>query len=256
MMAFLRCFATLVAPLLLASCAGEEPRGPVVLAAASMQELLTEVAEAWAAEGNAAPVLSFAATPALARQVEQGAPADLFISADAEWMDWLAERGLVDTASRRDIVGNALVLVASEEFYQGNDIAVNLRALGEGRLALADPDSVPAGRYARASLERMGLWAEVESQIVPAENVRAALALVEAGEARLGIVYATDARASQRVRLVAQFAPEVTPAITYPAAQLVQSRHSQAQDFLAFLSSPQAQEIFAAHGFLPPDRAP
>lgn len=245
----------MLTPFLLASCGQEVPRGPVVLAAASMQESLTEVAAAWAAQGNPAPVLSFAGTPALARQVEQGAPADLVISADAGWMDWLEENRLVNTASRRDIAGNALVFVASGNTDQTADIAEIVRGLGDGRLALADPQSVPAGRYARAALASMGLWDEVESRVVPAENVRAALALVEAGEAQLGIVYATDAKASQRVRVVAQFAPEHAPAITYPAAQLVQSRHPQAADLLAFLSSTQAQQIFAGHGFVPPASA-
>lgn len=250
-----RCAAALAAIALCASCGTAAPRGPLVLAPASMQESLTAVAETWTAQGHPAPVLAFAGTPALARQVEQGAPADLIISADAEWMDWLEDRGLVDAATRQIIAGNALVLVAPVNASERAGLQANLQALGDGRLALADPQSVPAGRYARAALEKMGLWDEVEARVVPAENVRAALALVETGEARLGIVYATDARASQLVLAVAQFSPDDVPAITYPAARLVRSQHPLAQDFLAFLTGPEAQAIFADHGFLPPERA-
>lgn len=244
-----RCAATLLAIVSLSACAPPEPRGPLVLAASSMQEALGEAAALWKGQGHPAPVLSFAGTPALARQVEQGAPADIVISADAEWMDWLAERDLVDPGTRRDIASNALVLVAADTQDTGGTIGDRLQALGDGRLAIADPASVPAGRYARAALESMGLWVLVEDRIVPAENVRAALALVESGEARFGIVYASDALASQRVHRVASFDRADTPPIVYPAARAARSQHAEAQAFLDFLAGPQAQAIFAEHGF-------
>lgn len=251
-----RCAVALLAVATLASCAKEEPRGPVVLAASSMQEALTDVAAAWTEQGHPAPVLSFAATSALVRQVEQGAPADIAIAADAEWMHWLEERKLVDPASIRVLGANALVLVSADPAQGEQTIADSLAGLGNGRLAIADPQSVPAGRYAREALEGMFLWDDVEDRIVPAENVRAALALVESGEADLGIVYATDARASQRVRVVATFAAADTPAILYPAALIADAPHADAQAFLDFLSSSEAQTIFAEHGFLPPGQGP
>ena len=164
--------------------------GPVVLGASSLQESLEEVGKAWAAEGHAAPVLSFAASSALARQVEQGAPADLFVSADEEWMDKLEGQNLLRAGTRGDILTNQLVLVTRK----GGTVR-RLADLRDGKLALADPGAVPAGKYAKAALESLGQWQAVEAKVVPAENVRAALALVERGEAALGIVYTTDALA-------------------------------------------------------------
>jgi len=238
-------FVTLVLSQL-AACgeANESARGPVVLAASSMQESLADVAGAWAADGHPAPVLSFAATSALARQIEQGAPADLFVSADRDWMDTLADRGLLREGTRRDIVSNRLVLV------RGTGTATSgLVGLDAGRLALADPVAVPAGRYAKAALESLGQWQAVESRVVPVENVRAALALVERGEAALGIVYATDAAASNKVEVVRELPADSHPPIRYPAAVLAGSEHPDAAAFLAFLQSPEAQGLFRKHGF-------
>ena len=230
----------------IAGCGGADapPRGPVVLAAASLQGPLEEVAAAWASEGHATPVLSFAATSALARQIEEGAPADVFLSADEEWMDLVEERGLLRTETRKDLLGNRLVLVT-----QRGGAVRSLATLGDGRLALADPNAVPAGKYARAALERLGEWQAVEDRMVPAENVRAALALVERGEAALGIVYATDAQASDRVEVVRKLPEASHPSIRYPAAVLGASDHPEAAGFLAFLLSAEARRIFAAHGF-------
>lgn len=239
---------------LLAACGGpEEPeRGPTVLAASSLQEALEEVGDAWTAQGRPAPVLSFAATSALARQAEQGAPADLFVSADEEWMDTLADENLLRAGTRRDLLTNRLVLISSTipqmpaaAMEDGEGFR---RALAEGRLALADPDAVPAGKYARASLEEMGLWDEVSDRVVPTENVRAALALVSRGEAELGIVYATDATAGGAT--VVGLLPEAShPPIRYPVAILEGSQHPDAAAFLAFLSSAEAKRIFERHGF-------
>ncbi|HEY6814354.1 MAG TPA: molybdate ABC transporter substrate-binding protein [Croceibacterium sp.] len=238
------CLALLFPALLACNQAEEPAQGPVVLAASSLQESLEEVGKAWAAEGYAAPVLSFAATSALARQVEQGAPSDLFVSADEEWMDTLAGQNLLRADTRVDLLGNRLVLVGRK----GGTVRA-LADLGDGRLALADPAAVPAGKYARAALESLGQWAAVEAKIVPAENVRAALALVERGEAPLGIVYVTDAMASDGVEVIETFPAESHPPIRYPAAVLAGSTHPDAAAFLAFLGADKARAIFARHGF-------
>ena len=238
----LLCLA-LILPALLA-CSEQPETGPVVLAASSLQESLEEVGKAWAAEGHAAPVLSFAASSALARQVEQGAPADLFVSADEEWMDTLEGQNLLRVGTRGDLLTNRLVLVTKK----GGTVR-GLADLGDGKLALADPGAVPAGKYARAALESTGAWPAVESNVVPAENVRAALALVERGEAALGIVYATDAMASDGVEVLETFPESSHPPIRYPAAVLAEATHPDAAAFRAFLASDEARRIFTTHGF-------
>lgn len=241
--------------LLFAPGAIAQERGPVVLAAASLQESLTEAANLWAAQGHAKPVLSFAASSALARQVIAGAPADLFLSADEEWMDAVAKAGLLRPRTRTTLLGNRLVLIAPAASKvrltpaRGFPLA---RALGSGRLALADPAAVPAGKYAKASLTALGVWASVAAKVAPAENVRAALALVERGAAPLGIVYATDARASKAVRVVGVFPASSHPPIRYPVALLKASGHKDAAGFRAFLLSKQGRAIFARHGFSNP----
>nr|WP_294170257.1 molybdate ABC transporter substrate-binding protein [uncultured Sphingomonas sp.] len=240
---------------LLGACAQQpQERAPLVLAAASLQEALNAAADAWAAEGHRRPTLSFAASSALARQVESGAEADLFISADREWMDHVAQAGRIRPDSRRDLAGNALVLIAPRSKSQPpaalrrNEL---VRALGDGRLAMADPDSVPAGKYGKAALQSLDLWSAVEQRVARAENVRAALALVERGEAPLGIVYATDANASEKVRVAATFPPNSHPPITYPIA-LLSDASSEAEAFYRFLLSDRGRAIFAAHGFTAP----
>jgi len=235
--------------LLVAACsapADRQAKGTVVLAAASLQEALTDAGEAWAAAGHIAPRLSFAGSSALARQVEAGAPADLFISADEQWMDYLAERDLLRPGSRRVIATGDLVLVAPLS-SQANGIA----ALDHGRLALADPDAVPAGRYAKAALQNLDLWSGIAPRVVPAENVRAALALVERGEVPLAIVYASDAGVSPAAKVIFRFAPDTHPPIRYPAAILRTATHPDAGAFLDFLASPAGQRILAARGFGP-----
>lgn len=236
--------ALLFPALLACSEADESQAGPVVLAASSLQGALEEVGKAWAAEGQAAPVLSFAASSALARQVEQGAPADVFVSADEEWMDTLESQNLLRAGSRGDVLTNRLVLVTKT----GGTVR-SLADLADGKLALADPGAVPAGKYAKAALESLGQWTMVEDKVVPAENVRAALALVERGEAALGIVYATDAIASDKVEVLETFPEASHPSIRYPAAVLAGSTHPDAAAFRAFLGSDEAGRIFARHGF-------
>lgn len=230
----------------------EEP-APLVLAAASLQESMNEAADAWAAKGHARPTLSFAASSALARQILAGAPADLFVSADGNWMDAVARGGHVQPGTRRLLLGNSLVLVAPglavpPAIDLGRSNAL-LASLGDGRLAMADPDSVPAGRYGRAALTSLGMWNGVSNRIARGENVRAALALVERGEAPLGIVYATDARASARVRVVATFPAGSHPPIHYPIALLTGAPSPDAASFHAFLLSAEGRAIFARYGF-------
>lgn len=254
-MALLRTLCLFLAALLLAPAASAAERGPLVLAAASLQESLTEAADAWAAQGHARPVLSFAASSALARQIMAGAPADLFLSADEPWMDAVQKAGLLRGGTRTTLLGNRLVLIAQAGSKvrltpaRGFPIA---RTLGGGRLAVADPDAVPAGKYAKAALTSLGVWRGVAGRLAPAENVRAAMALVERGAAPLGIVYATDAKASRAVRVVGTFPASSHPPIRYPVAVLKASRHKDAAAFRAFLLSRQARAIFARHGFSAP----
>ena len=239
----------LVLPLLAACGSSGETvpeRGPTVLAASSLQEALDEAGAAWTAQGHSEPVLSFAATSALARQVEQGAPADLFFSADEEWMDTLAEQNLLRAGTRRDLLGNRLVLVSR----RGGTVR-GLEELGEGKLALADPDAVPAGKYARAALESLGLWQAVADNVVPAENVRAALALVGRGEAPLGIVYQSDVIAEPGVAIVGAFPERTHPRIVYPAALTVRAR-PEAKAVLDVIASAEARVVFVKHGFVAP----
>lgn len=226
--------------------------GPVVLAAASLQEAMTAAADRWAAEGNPPPVLSFAATSALARQVETGAPADLFVSADEAWMDHLAARGLLRRGTRSAFLANSLVLVAPAASAAKLDVGPGFplaKALGSGRLAMADPDAVPAGRYGKQALVRLGVWPSVEEKVARADNVRVALAFVSRGEAPFGIVYATDALAEPGVRVVGTFPAGSHAPIRYPLAVLETSRNPGAEAFRRFLLSSEGQAIFRRYGF-------
>jgi len=226
-----------------------------VFAAASLRDALEAATREWAAATGEHVVVSYAASSALARQIEHGAPADLFVSADADWVAYLDARGLVVPGSRRDLLANDLVLVAPSasrirvELSPGLDLAA---ALGKGRLALADPRAVPAGKYARAALASLGAWKGVERRIAGAENVRAALALVARGEAPLGIVYGTDAAAEPRVRVVGTFPAGSHPPIVYAAVRLRRARDPAAGTLLAWLASPAAQPAFQRFGFRRP----
>ena len=224
---------------------------PLVLAAASLQESLTAAADAWAAKGHVKPVISFAASSALARQVESGAPADLFVSADEDWMNELATRGLVVPTSRVTFLGNRLVVAAianSKTRIPVRPAAALVRVLTTGPLAMADA-AVPAGKYGQASLEALGVWKQVAPRVVRAENVRATLALVERGAAPLGIVYATDAKASAKVRIAGVFPDATHPPITYPIARLKSSKNPEAEAFRRFLVSRDGKAIFVRYGF-------
>lgn len=226
---------------------------PLVLAAASLQESLTAVAAAWAARGHERPILSFAASSALARQIDAGAPADLFVSADEDWMDEVQRKGGVRAGTRVSFLANRLALIAP--VASARPVAIRrgfpLAALvGRGRLAMGDPESVPAGKYGREALTRLGVWDAVAPRVASAENVRAALALVERGEAPFGIVYATDVLASAKVKAVGIFPTASHTPITYPAALLTASTAPEAEGFRRFLISGAGKAIFRRYGFL------
>ena len=229
--------------------------GLVVFAAASLKNALDDIGADFAKQtGKPPPRISYAGTPALARQIEQGAPADVFISADADWMTYLEGKQLVRSESRVDLLGNSIVVVApaSADIDLPVISAHSLtRALGGGRLALADVNSVPAGRYAKAALEKLGAWDALKGRLAQSENVRAALVFVARGEAPLGIVYRTDAAAEPRVKIIAALPQDTHPPIIYPAAVTSASKHPDATAFLAWLRGPQARAIFESHGFLP-----
>lgn len=227
-------------------------RPPVVLAAASLQEALGAAADAWARAGHPRPVLSFAASSAAARQVLAGAPADLFVSADREWMDVVERAGRLAPGTRVDLAGNRLVAVGRRGHATRLTRAGLASTLGAGALAMADPDSVPAGRYGRTALQRMGAWDAVKNRVVRAESVRAALALVERGAAPYGIVYATDARASPRVAVAGIFPAASHRPIVYPVARLRTGRSGDAEGFRRFLLSREGGAILSRFGFTRP----
>lgn len=230
------------------------PRPPLVLAAASLQESMNAAADAWARLGHPRPVLSFAASSALARQIQSGAPADLFVSADEPWMDAVEKAGKLVPGTRVAFLGNRLVLASAAQDRRTVPLdraGPLLAAIGQARLAMADPDAVPAGLYGKAALQKIGAWDRLVPQVVRAENVRAALALVERGAAPFGIVYATDARASVKVRIAGVFPTASHPPIRYPVARLKTAASPDAEPFRRFLISARGKAIFARYGFTP-----
>lgn len=242
-------------PLLLAIVAAPAfAAPPLVLAAASLQESLNAAADAWAARHHERPVLSFASSSALAKQIDAGAPADIFISADEPWMDDVARRGLIKVGTRVSFLTNSLVLVAPAASARPVAIRPGFplgRMLGDGKLAMGEVNSVPAGKYGKEALTKLGVWDAVASHVAGADNVRSALALVERGEAPYGIVYATDAYASKGVKIVGTF-PETSHApITYPIALLTASTSADAEAFRRFLISAAGKAIFKHYGFQP-----
>lgn len=247
----------LLAALLLLPGLARGQDAATVFAAASLTEALRALGAQWAAHGHPAPRLAFAASSALARQVEQGAPADLFLSADEPWADYLEQRGLLAPGSRRSALGNALVLVAPAgpalpvALARGTDLAALLGPAG--RIATGDPAHVPVGRYAQAALTWLGQWEALAPRLARADNVRAALLLVERGEAPFGIVYATDAAASAGVRVVGRFPAESHPPITYPFALTRRAAgNAEARALLGFLAGPEAAPTWLRFGFTLP----
>ena len=225
----------------------------IIFAAASTTEAVNEIAAAFATDKLGTIKASFGSSSTLAKQIEQGAPAAVFLSADEQWMDYLDKKKLVAAGTRTDLLGNALVLVSPKsEPPRKIDIGANMplaKMLGDGRLALGDPEHVPAGLYAKASLEKLGVWDQVKDKIASGQDVRAALAFVERGEAPLGIVYATDAIASSKVWEVGIFPDNSHPPILYPVALVAGKETPEAKAFLDYLKGPKARAIFDKYGF-------
>ncbi len=226
---------------------------PTVFAAASLTDAMKDVGALWVKAGHKPPTLSFGASSTLARQIEQGAPANLFASADEKWMDYLAGKNLIAPGTREDLLGNDLVLIVPANKPQhvsigpGFDLA---KLLGpSGRLAVADPAHVPAGIYAEQALKKLGLWDSVDQHLAPTADVRAALLLVERGEAPAGIVYATDAAVSKDVMIAGVFPESSHDPITYPFALTKAGDTPAARALLTFLAGPQARAVFVKRGF-------
>jgi molybdate transport system substrate-binding protein len=225
-----------------------------VFAAASLTDALTEIGKSYQQKTGHVAAISFAASSVLARQIEKSEGADVFVSADPDWIDYLENRGLVRPATRRNLLASHLVLIAPTDSKISLRIAPHfdiLAALGEGRLAVADPGSVPAGKYAKASLTALGVWDSVATHLAPAENVRVALAYVAHGEAPLGIVYTTDAIAEPKVRVIGTFPDNIHSPIVYPVA-LTKDAKPLAHQFVDYLEGPEARAIFREKGFATP----
>jgi molybdate transport system substrate-binding protein len=242
--------ATAVAPL---SMARAQAGGLVIFAAASLKNALDDIAAAWTKEtGKTAPRISYGASSALAKQLEQAAPADLFISADIDWMDYVEKKDLIKKDTRVNLLSNKIVLIAPKDSKVALDIKPGFdlaKALAGGKLAMANVDAVPAGKYGKAALEKLGAWNGVKDNIAQAENVRAALLLVARGEALLGIVYSTDAAAEPNVKIVGAFPADSHPPIIYPAAETKDSKSTDAKAFLNYLKSSKARPAFEKQGF-------
>jgi molybdate transport system substrate-binding protein len=223
-----------------------------VFAAASLKNALDDIDAAYTAKTGVKVVASYAASSALAKQIEQGAPADIFASADTDWMDYAIDKKTINESTRVNLLGNSMVLIAPKDskianvkIEPGFDLA---KLAGDGKIATADVKSVPVGKYAKASLEKLGAWSAAEPKFAMTENVRAALALVARGEAVLGIVYSTDAKVEPGVKIVGTFPADSHPAIIYPVATTATAK-AQAADYLAFLRSSAAKTVFEKYGF-------
>jgi molybdate transport system substrate-binding protein len=245
-------FAVVLAMALTGHSAAAWQNSVTVFAAASMKNALDDVDAAFSKTSGAKVVASYDASSALAKQIEAGAPADVFLSADLKWMDYVAQKKLIKADTRVNLLGNALVLIAPKDSKIGNvTIAPGFdltKLAGDGRIATGDVKAVPVGLYAKAALEKLGVWASVEPKMAMAANVRAALILVARGEAPLGIVYATDAKVEPGVKIVGVFPDDSHPPIVYPAAATANAKPDTAA-YLAFLRSSAARTIFERYGF-------
>jgi molybdate transport system substrate-binding protein len=234
------------------SSAADEPRPVLFFAAASLQTALNAIGAEWSKETGKKITFSYGASSATAKQIESGAPADLFASADLKWMDWAQEHKLIKAETRKTLLGNTLVLIAGGSVKEELKIAPGFplaAAIGDSRLATGNPEAVPIGIYAKEALTTLGVWDAVSPKIAGTENVRAALTLVSKGEAKYGIVYQTDANADKNVTVVGTFPEETHKPIVYPFAVTATSTNPDAVAFLAYLSSPKAIKIFQAEGF-------
>ena len=230
-----------------------EEKTLTVFAAASMKNALDDIDAAFTAKTGVKIAASYAASSTLAKQIEQGAPADIFVSADTDWMDYAAGKKDINEATRINLLGNSIVLIAPKDSKIGNvtigpgfDLAT---LAGDGRIATGDVKAVPVGKYAKAALEKLGAWAAVEPKFAMADSVRAALTLVARGEAVLGIVYSTDARVEPGVKIIGTFPPDSHPPIIYPVAATATAK-AEANDYLAFLRSQAAKAVFEKYGFV------
>jgi len=224
----------------------------VVFAAASLKNALDAINAQWQKETGKTAKISYAASSALAKQIEQGAPAQMFISADLDWMDYVEKKNQIKPESRSNLLGNRIVLIAPKDKAQPIDIKPGFdlaKVLGDGRLSMANVDSVPAGKYGKAALEKLGVWASVSNKLAQAENVRAALLLVSRGEAPAGIVYQTDAASDSSVKIIGTFPEDTHPPIIYPIA-LTANASPDAAAFLAYIRSDKAKPLFEAQGFM------
>jgi molybdate transport system substrate-binding protein len=241
-----------LATMLFATAPSRAGDNVVVFAAASLKNALDNINAAWKADTGKEATISYAASSALAKQIEGGAPADIFISADLDWMKYLSDKKLTKAGTETKLLGNRIVLIAAKDSKLETKIAPNFDLaglLGDGRLAMGDVKAVPAGKYGKAALESLGVWASIEGKTAQAENVRAALKFVATGEAPLGIVYQTDANADPAVKVIGTFPEDSHPPIVYPLALTAESKHADAADFVKYLQSAKAKELFEAQGF-------
>ena len=223
-----------------------------VFAAASLKNALDSINAAWKAQGGKEATISYAASSALAKQIEAGAPADVFVSADLDWMNYLRDKNLIKTDTEVQLLANRIVLVAPADASVTAEIKNDFNLaelLNGGKLAMGNVDSVPAGKYGKAALGQLGVWQSVSDSVAQAENVRAALALVATGEAPLGIVYETDAIAEKKVKVVGVFPEDSHAPIIYPAAQTAEAKSANAGAFLDYLKTAEAKALFEAQGF-------
>jgi molybdate transport system substrate-binding protein len=237
----------------LQSLAADSEKGITVFAAASLANTLQDLGDAFTKDTSIPVRFSFAASSALARQIENGSRADMFFSADLEWMDYLQARNLIQPATRHDVLGNQLVLIAPLDSKVSLKIEPHFAlaaAVGKSHLATGDPDSVPVGRYAHEALANLGVWDDVAARLVRADSVRSALAFVDRGEAALGIVYATDALIDKNVRVVAMFPADSHMPIIYPVA-LTSGARTDAAKFLEYIRGPAGDLAFKHYGFIP-----
>ena len=245
--------AVAAAPLLIGGALPALAADPVVFAAASLKNALDDIAAAYTQKTGKTVTISYAGTATLVRQIEQGAPADIFFSADMAWMDYAAAHELIRPETRRTLLGNEIVLVVPKDSTATITIAAHMDLAGllgpNGRLAMANVDSVPAGKYGKASLEKLGVWDSVADKVVQSENVRLALAFVARGEAPAGIVYATDAAAEPAVKVIGTFPADSHKPILYPVAMTAGSTNPDAKDFFDFLQSDAAVPAYRKEGF-------
>ena len=244
---------TLTPFILLPGLDGAEGRERIlVFSAGSTINAITEVGDLFNEQGNEKCVISCAASSTLAKQIEQGAPADIFISANPKWMDYLSEKDLIEPETRLDLLGNRLVLIAPISNHSRIKITAGLDLaglLGKERMAMGDPDHVPAGIYGKRALMTLGMWDDIKDQVAPMKDVRAALVMVEREETPFGIVYATDARISKKVRIVDVFPEACHPPIIYPVAIVADKESPATKRLMLFLQSPEARAVFLKYGF-------